>query len=373
MSVPTSRKRTATPSKRPPRRATQAAISEILRHLPAARSKPLPGRLDPQLATLVRQAPEGDQWLSEIKFDGYRMLCRIQRDRISFSSRNHLDWTERLKSLASVVGRLGLENTILDGEVVTVEPDGTTGFQSLQNAFREGRGDPLTYYVFDVLYLAGHDLTQLPLTQRKRILSKLLAGQKGPLRYSEHVVGQAPEFFRQACKRRLEGIVCKRADQPYRPGRGTDWVKVKCLHREEFVIGGYTPPAGSRRGFGALLVGYFNSQAKLVYAGRVGTGFSDRLLDELSQRLAKLDRQKSPFADLQGVTGEARGVHWVAPRLVAQVEFSEWTRDGRLRHPAFLGLREDKPARQVHRERPIAAENLNNRDQNLKKPARKKP
>ena len=259
MTVPTSRKRTATPSKRPPRRATQAAIKEILKHLPAARSKPLPTRLEPQLATLVRQAPEGDQWLSEIKFDGYRMICRIQRDRISFSSRNHLDWTERLKSLVTAVGRLGLENTILDGEVVTVEPDGTTSFQSLQNAFREGRGDQLTYYVFDVLYLAGHDLTQLPLVQRKRILSKLLAGQKGPLRYSEHVVGQAPEFFRQACKRRLEGIVCKRGDQPYRPGRGTDWVKVKCSHREEFVIGGYTPPAGSRRGFGALLVGYFNS------------------------------------------------------------------------------------------------------------------
>ena len=340
---------------------------------PTARSKSPPSRLEPQLATLVRQAPEGDQWLNEIKFDGYRMICRVERDQVRFSSRNHLDWTARLNRLATAVECLGLENTILDGEVVTVEPDGTTSFQSLQNAFREGRDNQLTYYVFDVLYLAGHDLRHLPLAERKRILSKLLTGQNGPLRYSEHVVGQAPEFFRQACKRQLEGIVCKRADQPYRPGRGTDWVKVKCAHREEFVIGGYTPPAGSRRGFGALLVGYFNSHEQLVYAGRVGTGFSDRVLDELSTRLAKLERQKSLFVDLQGVTGEARGVHWVAPKLVAQVEFSEWTRDGRLRHPAFLGLREDKPARQVHRERPVAVEDVKTRDTRPKKRARKKP
>jgi bifunctional non-homologous end joining protein LigD len=332
----------------------------------------MPRRFEPQLATLVRQAPEGDEWLSEIKFDGYRMLCRIQRDQIRFSSRNHLDWTERLKSLALAVGRLGLENAILDGEVVTVEPDGTTSFQALQNAFREGRGDQLAYYMFDVLYLSGHDLTQVPLSQRKQLLSKLLAGQTGALRYSEHVIGQAPEFFRQACKQKLEGIVCKRADQPHRPGRGADWIKVKCSHREEFVIGGYTPPAGSRRGFGALLVGYFDNQEQLVYAGRVGTGFSDRVLDELAGRLLKTERQKSPFVDLQGVTGEARGVHWVSPKLVAQVEFSEWTRDGRLRHPAFLGLREDKPARQVRREQPIVVESLNDGNRKLKKQARKK-
>jgi len=372
MAVSTSRKRTAPPTV-PSRRVAQSTIKEILKKLPAGPIRPLPSRIEPQLATLVREAPEGDEWLSEIKFDGYRMICRIQRNQVTFTSRNHLDWTERLSALAAAVGRLGLENTILDGEVVTVEADGTTSFQSLQNAFREDRGDQLTYNVFDVLYLAGRDLTQLPLAQRKQILSKLLASRNGPLEYSEHVVGRAREFFRQACKRRLEGIVCKRSDQPYRPGRGADWVKVKCSHREEFVIGGYTPPAGSRRGFGALLVGYFNNHEQLVYAGRVGTGFSERLLDELSKRLAKLERQKSPFVDLQGVTGEARGVHWVAPRLVAQVEFSEWTRDGRLRHPAFLGLREDKPPRQVRRERPIPIEVVNKRQKPPKKPARKKP
>jgi bifunctional non-homologous end joining protein LigD len=372
MTVPTTRKRIPPLPKKPPGRTAQSAIKEILKQLPGALSKLLPVRLEPQLATLVRQAPEGDQWLSEIKFDGYRMICRVKRDQVGFSSRNHLDWTERLKHLATAVARLGLEDTILDGEVVTLETDGTTSFQSLQNAFREGRGDQLTYYVFDVLFLAGRDLRKLPLADRKGILSRLLTGQNGPIRYSEHVVGQAPEFFRQACKRRLEGIVCKRGDQPYRPGRGTDWVKVKCAHREEFVIGGYTPPAGSRRGFGALLVGYFNMRGQLVYAGRVGTGFSDRMLDELSKRLAKLGRQNSPFVDLQGVTGEARGVHWIAPRLVAQVAFSEWTRDGRLRHPAFLGLREDKPARQVHREQPVGVESLNNHDERPKKRAGKK-
>ena len=311
-------------------------------------------------------------WLSEIKYDGYRMICRVDGGRVRFHSRNHLDWTDRLSHLVTAVEQLGVESAILDGEVVALQPDGTTSFQSLQNAFREGRGDQLTYYVFDALFLAHRDLTRLPLVDRKRILSLLLWGQQGPLRYSEHIAGQASEFFRQACQRHLEGIVCKRGDQPYRPGRGTDWVKVKCSHREEFVIGGFTPPGGARQGFGALLVGYFDSRKQLVYAGRVGTGFSDRVLVDLTERLTKLERRKSPFVDLQGVTGEAKGVRWVAPMLVAQVEFSEWTRDGRLRHPAFLGIREDKPAREVHRERAVAAASLEDRGARNKKSAGKR-
>ncbi len=343
-----------------------------MQQLPAARGKSPPARVEPQLATLVRQAPEGDQWLSEIKYDGYRMICRVDGAQVSFYSRNHLNWTDRLKHLAPAVERLGLESALFDGEVVRLQPDGSTSFQSLQNAFREGRGDQLTYIVFDLLFLAGRDLTRRPLVERKRILSQLLAGQTDPLRYSEHLIGQAPEFLRQACKRQLEGIVCKRGDRPYRPGRGTDWVKVKCSHREEFVIGGFTPPGGSRHGFGALLVGYFDGREQLVYAGRVGTGFSDRLLEELAERLEKIERRKSPFVDLQGVTGEARGVRWVAPKLVAQVEFSEWTRDGRLRHPAFLGLREDKPAREVHREQAVATKKLDGRGNRNKKNAGKK-
>lgn len=312
----------------------------------------MPRKVTPQLATLVKDAPTGDQWLSEIKFDGYRMIARLQDHQIKFYSRNQLDWTARLPHLVEALEKLGLRQAVLDGEVVALEANGASSFQALQNAFREKRSDQLVYYLFDVLHLDGKNVGKLPLLKRKQLLEQIVGGQSGPLRYSEHVVGGAPALFREACKLRLEGIICKRSDRPYHPGRSADWLKVKCGHREEFVIGGFTPPAGSRQGFGALLLGYHDAQGKLIYAGRVGTGFSDDLLVELSARLKGGEQKDSPFANLRGKTGVARGVHWVKPRLVAQVEFGEWTRDGHLRHPAFLGLRQDKVAQEVTLERP---------------------
>jgi bifunctional non-homologous end joining protein LigD len=341
------------------RQEGRKSLREILKALPAALDASLPRKIEPQLATLVKEPPQGDEWFSEIKFDGYRMICRADKRDVKLLSRNQLDWTERLPDIVKAVRGMGLQTAIFDGEVVFQKPDGTTSFQDLQNAFREGRQHELLYYVFDLLHLNGKNIAKLPLEERKQLLAVLIGDSKGPLRYSEHMVGSADAFFRQACKMRLEGIICKRRDQPYRPGRSSDWLKVKCSRREEFVIGGYTPPAGARRGFGALLVGYYDRNKHLIYAGRVGTGFNERALAELSKRLKAIERPESPFENLKGRTGVARGVHWVQPKLVAQVRFSEWTRDGIMRHPSFEGLREDKPAQEVVLESPLVLDEVN--------------
>jgi bifunctional non-homologous end joining protein LigD len=319
----------------------------------------MPEFIPPQLATLTDEAPDGDEWLHEIKFDGYRMQCRIERGHARFISRNRQDWTQRLSVLAADVLALPVQQAVLDGEVVAMRGDGTTDFQALQNAFQAGRTAELRYYVFDLLHLDGQSLVQLPLEQRKKLLGELLANRSSTdrLLLSEHVIGSGREFARLGCHRQLEGIVSKRRDRPYRSGRGLDWLKTKCLHREEFVIGGYTNPSGARAGFGALLVGYFDQDRRLRYAGKVGTGFDDATLRQLHERLRASEQARSPFVDQTRAVGPARGAHWVHPTLVAQIEFGNWTRDGRLRHPSFKGLREDKPAAEVVRDRvlPLAA------------------
>lgn len=309
----------------------------------------LPSRINVQLATLTNDAPTGDQWIHEIKFDGYRMLCRIDKGHVTFTSRNNQSWTNRLAHLVEAAKTLPVKQAVLDGEVVAEQSSGLTDFQALQNAFRDGNSQNLRFYVFDLLYFDGRDLRKLPLDERKELLAGLFpkSGKRGPLRYSQHVLGNGPEFFKQAAKLGLEGIICKRRDRPYLSGRSYDWLKVKCVQTEEFVIGGYTDPSGARSGFGALLLGYHNGDHQLTYAGKVGTGFSDRTLADLTRRLSSLRQAKSPFDDLRGKSGEARGAHWVKPRLVAQVAFSNWTRDRHLRHPSFQGLREDKPAGEV--------------------------
>lgn len=361
-SMPTSSARrsrgSASPTKAKKPKTARRKTPRLVKLPPGAVKAPLPRKLAPQLATLVKKAPEGDRWFNEIKLDGYRMIARVSDGKVTLLSRNQLDWTDRLPYVAQAIEQLGLRSAIFDGEVVALLPNGASSFQALQNVFREGRGDKLVYYLFDLVYFEGRSLAKLPLEERKQILAEIVSGQTGVLRFCEHVEGHAAEFFRQACKHGLEGIICKRRDRPYVSGRGPDWLKVKCLHREEFVVGGYTPPAGSRTGFGALLVGYHRAPGELMYAGRVGTGFSDRVLDELARRLKALEQARSPFENLSGKTGQARGVHWVRPKLVAEVEFGEWTRDGMLRHPAFLGLREDKSAAEVVREQPVAADSL---------------
>lgn len=306
-----------------------------------------------QLATLVDAAPEGDAWLHEQKFDGYRILADLRDGTVRLLSRRWKDWTAQFPTVAAAVGKLAAKRAVLDGEVAALLPDGRTSFQALQNAF-EGGGD-LAYFAFDLLEEDGDDLTALPLEERKARLAALLKKSNGRaktpvVRFSDHVIGQGPAFFALACERELEGIVSKRRDAPYRGGRGTTWVKTKCMQRQELVIGGWTDPDGSRTGLGALIVGVYDG-ARLIYAGKVGTGFTSKTLAELRGLLDPLEIAKPAFEPPPPRAWTGPGVHWARPTLVAEVSFAEWTSDGRLRHPSFKGLRRDKPAADVVRER----------------------
>jgi bifunctional non-homologous end joining protein LigD len=317
--------------------------------LPGARKSPLPASVQPQLATPVTDPPAGDEWLHEMKFDGYRILSRIEKGRVRLVSRNGKDWTERFTALTGDIGGLA-ERAVLDGEVAVLLPGGNTSFQALQNFMSGAKGGQLVYYVFDLLYLDGYDLTGVALEVRKATLQQLLAGARGGgVRYSDHVVGQGRDVFDNACRMKVEGIVSKRRDMPYTPGRTRGWLKVKCHLEQEVVIGGFTEPEGTRTGLGALLIGVHDAKGRLVYAGKVGTGFTDKVLTDLRRKLEAREQKTSPFA---AGTGIPRNAHWVTPELVAEVAFTEWTSDGHLRHPTFRGLREDKPASQVVRETP---------------------
>lgn len=323
--------------------------------LPGARKRALRGKLSPQLPTLVERAPAGDDWLHEIKLDGYRLLAFVEGGKARLVTREGQDWTSRLRPLAEALSAaLPVGEAVLDGEAVALQPDGTTSFAALQQALSDKRPERLHLYLFDLLHLEGWDLREIPLAERKALLRRLLPpAAEGVVRYSGHVEGQGEAFHRQACRHRLEGVVSKRADARYRPGRNRDWVKTKCLERQEFVIGGFTEPSGSRQGLGSLLLGFFEV-GRLVYAGRCGTGFTIEVLADLRARLDRLERKTPAFAD-PPTGADARGVHWVTPKLVCEVEFTEWTEDGRLRHPSFQGLREDKDPAEVTRERPREA------------------
>lgn len=321
---------------------------------------------EPELATLVDRVPEGDDWLHEVKLDGYRILARVVDGAVTLTTRNGHDWTSRLPALRDAVSALPVRSALLDGELVALDENGVSNFQKLQNALQSPEKASLAYCAFDLLHLDGHDVRPLPLHQRKELLATLLGGgkrrqvraprrlaQRGPiLRYSEHVRGRGAEFFRQACALGLEGVVSKRADAAYRSGRSRDWLKTKCTAQQEFVIGGFTEPSGARHHLGALLVGLWKD-GQLVYSGKVGTGFTERSLAELHEKLAPLERSRSPFVEVPREV--QRGVHWVEPRLVAEIAFTEMTGAHRLRHPTFRGLREDKPAKSVRPERPASA------------------
>ncbi|HMG21520.1 MAG TPA: non-homologous end-joining DNA ligase [Kofleriaceae bacterium] len=303
-----------------------------------------------QLATLVAEPPEGGAWLHEQKFDGYRILAELDRGVVRLLSRRFKDWTAAFPQVAATIAELPVDRAVLDGEVAAVLADGRTSFQALQNR----GGAHIVYFAFDLLAIDGDDLTGLPLEDRKARLAALVgaAGHRTGVRYSDHVVGGGAEFFALACQRGLEGIISKRRDKPYLPGRGTTWLKTKCLQRQELVIGGFTDPEGSRRGIGALLVGHY-AGAQLIYAGKVGTGYSHAMLLELRKRLTPIERATSPFSREPPRAWTGASCHWVAPELVAEVAFSEWTDDGRLRHPSFQGLRFDKSPRDVVREAPV--------------------
>ncbi|MBW3534657.1 MAG: DNA ligase D [Gemmatimonadetes bacterium] len=329
------------------------AAKEAAAKKPRGKKTALPKAMRPQLATLHKEAPAGEDWLHEIKYDGYRLLVRVEKGRVTLLTRRGKDWTDRFPGVAEAAAALPVDAALLDGEAVVVLDDGTTDFQALQEALGAapaGR-DRLVFYAFDLLHLDGVDLTGTPLSERKEALRALLEDVPEPMRYSDHVVGTGPAFFQKACEMALEGIISKRADAPYRPGRGRDWIKVKCQRRQEFVVGGFTEPSGARTGLGALLLGV-HSNGTLVYAGKVGTGFTADTLAALRAGLERIERKTSPFGEGTPTGAAARGVHWVTPRLVVEVEFTEWTRDGQLRHPSFKGVREDKPPEEVTVEMP---------------------
>jgi len=324
--------------------------------MPQAKRKKLPKTFRPQLATPANQTPQDDRWVHEIKFDGYRLLARIEKGEVRLITRRGNDWTERFPTVQQAIDKLDLDNTIFDGEVVVLDSDGTSNFQALQNLMYRGQDQEVCYYVFDLPFFDGYDLTDEPLVDRKEVLAEIFANQpkKGILRYSDHIQGQGGNVFSHACGKALEGIISKRKDAPYVQRRSNDWLKSKCLKRQEFVVGGWTDPSGAREGFGALLLGYYDGD-QLQYAGRVGTGFNRQSLHDVRSVLDPLERKTPAYA--HPPQGQAsRGVHWVTPKVIVEVEFNSWTDDHLVRQASFQGLREDKQPQEIVREEPQMTE-----------------
>ncbi|MCF7769440.1 MAG: DNA ligase D [Achromobacter pulmonis] len=317
----------------------------------------LPGRLKPQLATLVAGVPAqaGDDWLYEMKFDGYRLLARLDHGEVRLYTRNGHDWAPRLPHLVAALRRMPLETAWLDGEIVMLADNGAPSFQALQNAFDGERTDAILFYVFDLPYVTGRDLRGEPLRVRRAVLARVMAAAGGdPLRFSDAFDAAPADLLASACKMGLEGIIAKRLSSPYVARRSDSWLKLKCARRQEFVVVGYTDPKGTRVGLGALLLAYHDAAGRLVYAGKVGSGFDDAGLAALRQRLQALrTRQASVKAG-----GAGRDTHWVRPELVAEVSFGEWTESGHVRHPVFRGLRTDKPVRAITREVAMGADTI---------------
>jgi bifunctional non-homologous end joining protein LigD len=317
-----------------------------------------PAWVEPELATLTRERFSDPAWLYERKFDGERCLAYRAGDRLRLMTRNQKQVDATYPELAASLRAQACADFIVDGEVVAFD-GAATSFSRLQqrlgvrNPSHELRAAvPVFFYLFDVLWADGRDLRELPLRVRKQELRRLLSFGE-PIRYATHRRQDGEAYYAHACASGWEGLVVKRADAPYRSGRSRDWLKFKCQNSQEFVIGGYTDPKGSRTGFGALLIGYYDRDRKLAYAGKVGTGFDDAVLASLTRTLSGLERRQAPFG--RGNLPRT-GVHWVEPKLVGQVAFSEWTTAGQLRHPRFEGLRRDKDPASVVRETPALSE-----------------
>jgi bifunctional non-homologous end joining protein LigD len=323
----------------------------------------LPNWTAPQLTQLVDAAPEGDAWLHEIKFDGYRMHARLERGSVRLLTRTGLDWTHKYPAIAEAVSSLGARQAYLDGELCGVGPDGITSFGMIQLASDAGNAAGLVFFLFDLLHLDGEDLMPRPLIERKARLAALLSNATSPLQYCDHQIDRGREFHKQAYAMSLEGIVSKRADAPYAPGNRGLWRKVKCLHREEFVVVGWTDPEGSRPFLGALLLAYYDPNGRLIYAGRAGTGINTAELERLWRKLQPLATDTMPLevppprSSRFGSPLVLSRVHWVRPELVAEVKFLTWTEDNLLRQVVYEGLREDKPAREIRRDVPHAKGN----------------
>lgn len=349
-----------------------AKVSELT----GAKKRAQPKQFKPQLATLGTAVPQGEGWLHEMKFDGYRLLVFYEQGKLRLVTRNGNNWTRKFPKLGKELSKLPMETAILDGEVVSLDDKGLTNFQQLQNLMKRGDDAEIVFYLFDVPYFEGYSLTATPLIERKQLLGNLLNGYtKGNalIRYSDHIQGQGESVLANACRLGMEGVVSKQIKSGYLQARSTAWIKTKCSKRQEFVVAGFTKPTGSRVGFGALLLGYYDDQ-KFVYAGRVGTGFNSASLKKIHAELKKRKVDENPFDDSLA-SSLSRGVTWVEPELVAEVGFTEWTDEGLLRHPSFQGLREDKPAKQIVREEAKPVKNLENgfkrKSTNAKKSSRK--
>jgi len=336
--------------------AVPADVDLALKKLPNAK----PRFIEPMKARLVEEAPTGGAWLYELKFDGIRAIAIKDGKKVSLISRNGNKLDQRFPEIAEAIKDWRVDECVLDGEAVALDEEGRSSFQLLQALEMEGRKAPLRFYVFDLLQLNGKSLLGLPVEQRKAVLAKVCDGVGDPIRYSGEISGDVTSLLAEVQRRGLEGLIGKLRGSKYEPGRRSgDWIKLKAVKEQEFVIGGYTPPGGSRKYFGAILVGYYDD-AKLRFAGKVGSGFTEKSLSMLYKKFRDEERDDCPFVDLpskqagawvQGITPSMmKKMYWVNPKFVAQIKFAEWTRDKKLRQPVFLGLRDDKDPKKVARE-----------------------
>ena len=317
---------------------------------PGSVKRVLPALLEPQLASLAESPPTGEGWIYELKFDGYRLLTRIDGEQVRCFTRNGHDWTAKVPTLVAAIKSLGPGSGWIDGEIIIPDEAGIPNFGLLQNAFEKTNlvSSDMVYYLFDLPFHAGHDLRSVPLLERRALLKQLIEKAPSPkLRFSDSFEAAPRDLLASACKLGFEGLIAKRADAGYSSGRSTDWIKLKCGQRQEFVICGYTDPKGARSGLGALLLGVHDASGELKYAGNVGSGFTGRSLADLRNQLDKLAAKDSPFANKTVAGGHS---HWVKPVLLAEVSFAAWTAGGRIRHAVFRGLRSDKKPAAITRE-----------------------
>jgi bifunctional non-homologous end joining protein LigD len=325
---------------------------------------PLPDFVPPSLATLRAVAPSGEGWVHEIKFDGYRIQARLDHGEVRLLTRKGLDWTGKVPNIAAAVAKLPARTALIDGEIVVEDEKGLSSFSGLQAALKAGERDRFVYYVFDLLHLDGRDLTKLPLVERKAELARLIGKGRGPIKYSEHFEDSGAVVLSHACEMSLEGIVSKRKDAPYHSGRSETFIKTKCANAQEFVVGGYSPSSVLPKAIGALVVGYYD-HGRLIYAGRIGTGYTQAAARDLWKRLHPLEIDEPPFDQVPRAEARRRDVRWVEPKTVIEAQFRGWTADKLVRQAAFKGVREDKPPREVVRELPAVT---NGKGSHMSKP-----
>lgn len=332
-------------SKKGLKKITQKKSKKIKINLPTSI---MPTEINPQLATSVEEVPSSNEWLHELKLDGYRMIAFKDHENVRLISRNQIDFTAFFKNIAHEIKKLPIKKVILDGEIVLLDSNQRSNFQLLQNAMdTQNKHFPFIYYIFDLIYYDQYNLKSLPLLERKYILQTFISDSKNTLRYNDHIIGSGPDVFKNACEMGLEGIISKRINSRYEEKRTKSWLKMKCMHRQEFVIGGYSLPKHTRQYFGSLYLGYFDSKQNLIYCGNVGTGFTQKSIVTVYNELKKIITTKNPFATYPF---REQSPTWVKPKLVAEIEFFEFTRDGMLRQPSFKGLRKDKSPKSIHRE-----------------------